>query len=131
MYTIKPDYVKIGQCLREARKKSGLSQRAAAKELGFSFQLISQIENGRSRAPIEKFSRMCELYGLSFFIEVFDPKIKRQRVGRELLGIIPDMTDDAIDTLDALLNIWGAKRIPAKAQPGDRAEPLKLVSDKD
>jgi transcriptional regulator with XRE-family HTH domain len=55
----------IGQQIREARKKSGISQAELAKALGMSRTTIGQIENGSvQEVGVRKLIRILEFLGL-------------------------------------------------------------------
>lgn len=55
----------IGQQIREARKKSGISQAELAKALGMSRTTIGQIENGSvQEIGVRKLIRILEFLGL-------------------------------------------------------------------
>lgn len=56
----------IGQRLREAREKAGLTQAQAVEKLGIpKAQTLSAYENGKNSPPLEKIGEMCVLYGVS------------------------------------------------------------------
>jgi transcriptional regulator with XRE-family HTH domain len=55
----------IGQHIREARKKGGISQAELAKALGMSRTTIGQIENGSvQEIGVRKLIRILEFLGL-------------------------------------------------------------------
>ena len=47
------------------RKEKGISQRAAAKELGISQALLSHYENGIREPGLKFVTRACDYYGVS------------------------------------------------------------------
>ena len=49
--------------LEAARINAGLSQRDAAKSIGVNVGTLSNWENGKTYPDIEKFRRLCEVYG--------------------------------------------------------------------
>ena len=51
--------------ISELRKARGLSQRAAAAELGISQALLSHYENGAREPGLDFVCRACEYYGVS------------------------------------------------------------------
>jgi len=54
----------LGQRLKQAREKTGLSQRGLAKRSGLSQQLISKLENGLVESTTEVF-RFAEVLGIN------------------------------------------------------------------
>lgn len=57
-----PDF---SRCLTLLRKEKGISQRAAAKELGISQALLSHYENGIREPGLTFVTRSCDFYGVS------------------------------------------------------------------
>lgn len=58
-------FFNIGQQIREARKKNGISQAELAKALGMSRTTIGQIENGSvQEIGVRKLMRVLEFLGL-------------------------------------------------------------------
>lgn len=49
--------------LEAARINAGLSQRDAAKTIGVNVSTLSNWENGKTSPDIDKFRKMCEVYG--------------------------------------------------------------------
>ena len=52
--------------LRAARVNVGLSQKAAADQLGISNKTLGNWENGVTFPSVDKIPAVCELYGVSF-----------------------------------------------------------------
>lgn len=64
--TRKQKDLKIGQILKEARKKKGLTQRQVANKLGYgSVQFVSLFERGLSKIPYKTWKPLCEIVGIS------------------------------------------------------------------
>ena len=63
--------IKIGKKIALARKANRLSQRALAKKLGISQQVLSKYEVGTSPLPLEVFVNLCTLFDApySWFID--------------------------------------------------------------
>ena len=55
----------FSRCLSLLRQEKGVSQRAAAKELGISQALLSHYENGIREPGLAFVSRACDYYGVS------------------------------------------------------------------
>lgn len=53
----------LGQFLKDARQRAGLSQGQVARIFGFTTpQFISNWENGRSSPPMKHIAKLCRLY---------------------------------------------------------------------
>jgi transcriptional regulator with XRE-family HTH domain len=61
----------VGDRIREARSRRGLSVRQLARDVGVSASLISQIENGRSRPSVSTLYAITQALGISVE-DVFD-----------------------------------------------------------
>jgi len=59
----------IGKVLASARKAKGLSQREAAARLGVTQKWISNVEQGKSRAWIDKVLELAHFLGVRVFTE--------------------------------------------------------------
>ena len=55
----------LGERLREARKKAGLTQSAVAGRLGVTYQAISNYERGKCRVESGVLRQLCILYHIS------------------------------------------------------------------
>jgi transcriptional regulator with XRE-family HTH domain len=62
-------YEHIGQQLKEARDRCGLTQEQAAKYLGVVREALSYYENGRREIDLVTLKKLADLYGYS--IEYF------------------------------------------------------------
>ena len=63
---MKPIFVQLGNHLKRARLKSGLSQMTVAKELGYtSSQFVSNAERHICSLPLNKLSKLVKLYGIN------------------------------------------------------------------
>jgi len=56
---------RVGERLREARQRRGISVRSLARELGVSASLISQIETGKSQPSVSTLYAMTTALGIS------------------------------------------------------------------
>lgn len=56
---------RIGEKLREARKKAGLTQLEVANLVGVSKGFLSQVENNTSQVSVAKLVRICDTLGVS------------------------------------------------------------------
>lgn len=53
------DYVKMGERIRQIRKRKGWSQEELAKRCGISMTFMSHIERGTRRMSLDTFANMC------------------------------------------------------------------------
>jgi transcriptional regulator with XRE-family HTH domain len=63
MTTIPPIYTHIAAMLRLAREDAGLTQTAAAAQIGVTRSSVSAMEAGKQRVLIETLAAFAELYG--------------------------------------------------------------------
>jgi transcriptional regulator with XRE-family HTH domain len=77
-----PEYVDMGDRLREARQARGLSLRALAERLGVSPSLISQVETGRARPSVSTLYAIASELGISLD-ELLFPDARRPRPAPE------------------------------------------------
>jgi len=54
----------IGACIREARKRAGLTQADAAGLCGVSVPFFNAVENGKGTAQIDKVLHVCRQLGV-------------------------------------------------------------------
>ncbi len=73
----------LGDHIREARLRSGLSLRALAAEVGVSASMISQIENGKSQPSVSTLYAITTALGISIQ-DVFDSAL--HDVGEQAVG---------------------------------------------
>jgi transcriptional regulator with XRE-family HTH domain len=66
----KATLVKIGEMLRLAREKAGLSQEAVAKTTGIKRENIIRIEKGRTNMTIETLARFARAIGGKLAVRV-------------------------------------------------------------
>lgn len=63
---ISPSHKKaLQQCLREIRKKAGLSQVELSKKLGKPQSFVSKYESGERRLDILEVRKICEAVGIT------------------------------------------------------------------
>lgn len=70
MQTEKLDAKKIGQRVKETRKKNHMTQEVLGKEIGRNAKYISALENGRSRPSLESLVALSKVLNVStdFFL---------------------------------------------------------------
>ena len=59
------DYAIIGERLKKARLKSGLTQEKLAEQLDVSVAFLSRIERGKSRVNLKRLNELCTILGVS------------------------------------------------------------------
>jgi len=59
------EYQTFLRCLREARKKAGLTQTQLAERIGETQSLISKCERGERRIDVVELSKFCNAIGIS------------------------------------------------------------------
>ena len=57
--------MKIGDKLKEARIKKGLTQKQVASEIQTTIQQISKYETGEQEPTASRLKELCKLYGVS------------------------------------------------------------------
>ena len=108
---------RVGERLREARQRRGVSVRSLARELGVSASLISQIETGKSQPSVSTLYAMTTALGISVedvFASV--PAGDASEVvdgAREAVGGLPG-------TVLAALGAARGQRVGPVVRPGDR-----------
>jgi transcriptional regulator with XRE-family HTH domain len=116
------DHKLIGQKLRAARLKKGVSQEALAKELGISFQQVQKYEKGVNRIEITRIMAIAKL--LDVDLEHFTGTIEMKRSAatinfddilatREGVQIIKAMIDLNVEQRQFLIDV--ARRLPQLA----------------
>src|SRR5262245_11204251 len=60
--------IQIGTTARELRELLGITQRAAAIELGISVVHLCNVENNKSQPSPELLDRYCELWGVDLYV---------------------------------------------------------------
>lgn len=93
----------LGNNLKEARKKSGLSQETVAEKLGVSRQTISKWETNETLPDIYQSKKLSKLYNLTL-----DELIDFDADLQEIEEIIKN-TDEEKEEIINWTNAWGKK----------------------
>ena len=85
----KPVYPVLCERIRFFREKSGLEQKALAKQIGVSSNAVSNWENGRGRPDINLLPDICAALGITMYdlYALEDPSVRRRAA---VSGDIPD-----------------------------------------
>ena len=87
------DRKELGTALREARENRGISQQAAAKQVGLSRTVIAQIELGNRDVSEEELARLAAAYGRPAFVFTAATKPAHEDVLNDLLRVAPWLSD--------------------------------------
>lgn len=72
----------VGEKIREAREKSGLTQKKIAEKLGISQQIISRIESGMHNISLETLEKVCRSLGMPINAEKLGFQVKLETDGK-------------------------------------------------
>ena len=123
------NYKSIGQSLRKARKKHGLSQFDVAKRMGCSRAQVDNIEVARQRAPLYRLEDFAKAVGIRVVVQLIPRGTKSVTVrttgemsqlldhmsnidesDRELLfelaELMPHLPQGIIGTLRGIITLW-------------------------
>ena len=110
---------RVGERLREARQRRGVSVRSLARELGVSASLISQIETGKSQPSVSTLYAMTTALGIS--VEDVFASVPAGDTPSDVGG---DVAAEAVGGLPGtVLAAHGAargQRVGPVVRPGDR-----------
>ena len=134
------NYQTIGNKLRAARKRLGLSQFDVAKEMGCSRAQVDNIEVARQRAPLHRLEDFARVVGLRMLVQLA-PRTEKSITVRttgdvlelmdslnemsdadakliaKLVKIFPDLPDPIRSTLSGIITLW-SDRYAAKQNGG-------------
>ena len=108
---------RVGERLREARQRRGVSVRSLARELGVSASLVSQIETGKSQPSVSTLYAMTTALGISVedvFASV--PADDASSEGGASAGAVGGLPG----TVLAALGAARGQRVGPVVRPGDR-----------
>ncbi len=100
----------IGNKLKQARVKAGLSQIQLAEKIGLSEKHVSNIERGQNFPSLDTFFRLCEVFNLSLADFGINIQFEQNKQREELLNKIFSANDNklqayttSLDSLDKIL----------------------------
>ncbi len=89
------EYLRIGEKIKTARKRSGYSQRAMATELGLSFSAYSNYENSYSEPSMEVIEQFCGITNMEvselFELKLDNYKVTSVKTFAELISVLIDL----------------------------------------
>lgn len=89
--------MKIGNALKEVRKKRGLTQQIAAAKISISQTYLSQIEGNKKNATADMVEKICKVYNIPVQIVIWnsiDEKAvskNKQKAFKELKPLIDNL----------------------------------------
>lgn len=120
--SMRMDYQKIGQMLRTAREKKGLTLRDVAAKTDLSYSMISMMENGKAGdLKIGTLEKVLRTYGAVLGLEVIEDaspgKISLptglERESSRILQLLPDAMPEDVDVVIRWLERSAAHKIQA------------------
>jgi transcriptional regulator with XRE-family HTH domain len=81
----------LGQKIKQLRESKGLSVRAAAERLGYSFGMVASVESGKAFPGQELLAKMASLFDVDLVVLLAEEAIDRRRV-----EVAPGVSDDEI-----------------------------------
>lgn len=115
------DLAVIGQALRDARQRRGLTQRDVARRLGVTPQQVSLVEQGRVKAPIDRLHAHGRIVGVDLRVVLVAPGDPRADLMSRLEATIPELDEGSLETLRAWLDVWERRRAAASRRPPQQA----------
>lgn len=94
------DLKKIGERIRNARQKCGMSQATLAEKAGLSVPAVSDIENGKTNMLLMTFARIIvALQGSADEILRVDAPVSKEVYRKEFTDILSDCTPAEADAI--------------------------------
>ena len=81
------DQNKVGNLIKELRKKSGLTQEKFATKYGVTYQAVSKWENGKNIPDIALLKEICNDYGININ-DLLDGKVGNKKNNKKIIIII-------------------------------------------
>ena len=100
-------YDEIGEALRTAREKAGLSQSDVARKIGLkSGWAIGKIESAESHSSIERLSDFAEAVGLKLEVHVVDPADARAELWHRLQQFVAEADPVVLGGISSMVEVW-------------------------
>ena len=81
------DQNKVGNLIKELRKKSGLTQEKFALKYGVTYQAVSKWENGKNIPDIALLKEICNDYGININ-DLLDGRVSNKKNNKKVIIII-------------------------------------------
>lgn len=81
------DQNKVGNLIKELRKKSGLTQEKFALKYGVTYQAVSKWENGKNIPDIALLKEICNDYGININ-DLLDGKVSNKKNNKKVIIIV-------------------------------------------
>lgn len=81
------DQNKVGNLIKELRKKSGLTQEKFALKYGVTYQAVSKWENGKNIPDIALLKEICNDYGININ-DLLDGRVSNKKSNKKVIIII-------------------------------------------
>jgi transcriptional regulator with XRE-family HTH domain len=77
-----------GELIREARRRTGLSQAELARRAGMTRSVLNSYERGRRQPGVDALARVLEAAGLELRVYPNDQRVAEERAGRALAQVL-------------------------------------------
>ncbi len=81
------DQNKVGNLIKELRKKNGLTQEKFATKYGVTYQAVSKWENGKNIPDIALLKEICNDYGININ-DLLDGKVNNKKNNKKVIIIV-------------------------------------------
>ncbi|SEV85492.1 helix-turn-helix domain-containing protein [[Clostridium] fimetarium] len=87
----------MGERIKNARIKSGLTQREVADELGVTSEMVIRIEKGKSACKTDHIFILCQLFNISADYLLYEKKMQEEKIANLKLD---NMIDNLLQDVD-------------------------------
>lgn len=98
--------LQIGNQIRKARERSGLTQEQFAEAIDNSPQFISDLERGLSGISLETLKKICETLQVSSDTILFTETIQADMAVEKLTNKFLNMTPEQLRIMEAITNAF-------------------------
>lgn len=98
--------LQIGNQIRKARERSGLTQEQFAEAIDKSPQFISDLERGLSGISLETLKKICETLQVSSDTILFTETIQADMAVEKLTNKFLNMTPEQLRIMEAITNAF-------------------------
>lgn len=95
----------IGERMRNARKRAGLTQAEVAEKMNLSINYVSDLENGKKNMSLITIASLCQCYQLSADYFLFGiEKSEKELTLEEILTYISTLSTPTLDHLNSYVS---------------------------